>query len=547
MLELGQPLHAFDFSRIAGSKIVVRRANEGETIKTLDGVERKLGNVNLLICDADRPRAIAGVMGGEEGEITSSAETVLLESALFDPATVKHSATSVSLQSEAAYRYIRGVDKDLADFASMRAAHLLQKYASAKVLKGAVDVDNRPAEESKGVELRFDALRKLIGIDIDNKRAVDILKGLGLKVIGSEDVENAASVSFEIPSWRYDLEREADLVEEIARLNGLDAIPDTMPSAPSVSNLDETPFRAKKQLRAICLSLGFTEAMHYSFLSERELDAFDSSNREERLVIPDPVSAEYGVMRPSLLAQLYSSLGRNASYQAESAMLFEMGKVFSSKGGTPSEEERLSLGFFGPVGRESLRKRAPLGEEEALSWMKGTIERIISGMHAGKVVFQPSERAAFEKGATLAIILNGREVGVMGAVTPKMRHPYRMTTQMVLCEMQLPCLLKRYNATGKVSAPPQFPLVRRDISVVLKDNSVTHGQIMECIVKSGGKLLSKTELFDIFKIKGAGKSLAYSLEFRSPERTLTDDEVANAFTKIVEALKSVPGVEVREG
>ncbi len=549
MLELGQPMHAFDHTKLKDRAIVVRDAKDGETIKTLDGVERKLDPSMLVICDAERPNAVAGVMGGEDSGIAPGTKTVLLESALFETTSTKFTATKLGLASESSYRYIRGVDKDLADFASRRAAHLLQKYGNAKIAKGVIDVDNRVKPLNPDVTLDFERARRLIGIPVGNDGMVFILKALGLEPRETGTLyAGVKQVTFGIPSWRYDLSLEADLVEEIARIYGLDNIPDTMPSAPSVSSLSEAPFKAKAKVRETCLALGFTEAMHYSFLSKKELDDFDTRKAADRLVIPDPVSAEYGVMRDSLLPQLMGSLGRNASHQLESAMLFEIGKVFSNAGGTPSEAERLSLGFVGPVGRAALQRRAAVTEEEAVLWLKGAVEELVSRLHAGRVEFVAEDHPAFAKGAALAVKLNGRAIGVLGALSAKLRHPYRLTTQMALCEMDLKPLLKHVGETGRVSSVPQFPLVRRDIALVA-EASVKNADVENVIKKNGGRELTKVQIFDIFKskdLKDGRRSLAYALEFRSAERTLTDEEVGRAFQRIVDALKATAGIEVRE-
>lgn len=546
MLELGQPLHAFDHTRLAGRKIVVRCARDGETMKTLDGVERKLDSSMLTICDAERPNAVAGVMGGEESEIASGTRTVLLESALFDPCAIKHSSSALGIASEAAYRYIRGVDKDLADFASRRAAHLLQKCGAARIAKGVVDADFRSKPLNPDVALDFARVRSLTGMPVEDAEMVRILESLGLE---SRPGAAAGKAVFGIPSWRYDLELEADLAEEVARIKGLDGIPDAPPSAPSVSTLDETPFRAKSRVRSLCTALGFSEAMHYSFLSARELDAFDPRGAADRLVLPDPVSVEYGVMRDSLLPQMAGSLGRNASRQAESALLFEIGKTFSNAGGKPSETERLALGFFGPAGRADLDRRRPATEEEAVLWMKGAVEELAAGLKVGKVAFAPAAHPAFAPGAALAVRINGRPAGILGAVCAKLRHPYRMTSQMALCELDLKPLVAGCGGTGRFSPPPQFPCIRRDIAVAAAAG-VANADIETVIRKNGTSLLTGLALFDIFKGKGmkdGERSLGYSLEFRSPERTLTDEEAGKAFRSVVEALKAMPGVEVREG
>lgn len=532
LMELGQPQHAFDYKALKDRTVVVRCAKDGETIKTLDGVERKLDSTMLMICDAEKPNCVAGIMGGEESGISQGTKSVLLESALFEPTSTKCTATKLGLASESAYRYIRGVDKDLADFASRRTMHLLQKYGKAKIAKGVIDVDNRKLPLNHDVVLDFDRARKLIGIPVGNDAMVRILEALGLVCRKPHPYAADTRVAFGIPSWRWDLTMEADLVEEIARIYGLDNIPDTMPSAPSVSSLDDSQFRAKNRIRQLLCALGFSEAMHYSFLSQKELFTKDAM-----LVIPDPVSAEYGVMRNSLLPQLYQSLGRNAAHSTK-AMLFELGKVFflqdrGPQGKVPAEKEMLSIGFVGPVGRESLRTRVALAEEEVVLWMKGAVEELVAKLHAGHLEFLPGDHPAFASGACLKVKLNGKEIGVMGAVSAKMRHPFRLTTQMALCELETKLLTKNYDKLGRVSEVPQFPSVRRDVSIKPKAG-VTDAEIVALIRKNGGRTLVGVELFDVFK-----DSRAYALEFRSDEKTLTDDEVGSTFNAIVDALKSV--------
>ena len=550
MLECGQPMHAFDYTTLAGRRIVVRDARDGEQMKTLDGQARKLDPSMLVIADAEKPSAVAGVMGGEGSEIAAGTSQVLVESALFDCASVKHTASKLNLATESSYRYIRGVDKDLADWASRRAVHLLQKHGSAVVAKGVIDVDNRPRPLNPPVTINFERARRLIGIPVGNDAMVFILKSLGLKCAEEGLFAAKPEAAFEIPSWRYDLSLEADLVEEVARIYGLDNIPDTMPSAPSVSSLSDAPFRAKEKLRATCLALGFTEAMHYSFLSAGELDSFDARAKASRLALPDPVSADYGVLRDSLLPQLLGSLGRNASSaQLETAQLFELGRVFGrDAAGKPVESERLALGFVGPVGRGALDRRRAVSAEEAVLWMKGAVVELTSALHVGKVEFRSAEHPAFTPGASFEIVVNGRPAGVIGAVSRKLRHPYRINTQLVLAELAVAPIVKRVDALPKVSAAPSFPLVRRDVAFVAGPE-VTHEAVVKCVKKAGPKELTAVEIFDIFESKSLGKdkrSMAYSLAFQSADRTLKDEEVNGWFVKIVEALKTGLGVEVRE-
>ena len=545
MLEYGQPLHAFDYRKLAERTIVVRCAKAGEKITTLDGVERTLEPSMLVIADAAVPSAVAGIMGGAGSEIAVGTEHVLLESALFDPASTKFTAEKLGLSTESSRRYERGVDPDLADWASRRAVALLAEYGQATVAKGVIDVDGRTFKHGE-VKLRFERARAAIGVALSADEMVEILTSLKLSVVKRDD----ETATFKIPSFRLDLTLEADLIEEIARMHGLDEIPDVMPDLTAVSTLDDRPFYARARCRQLVLGLGFSEAMHYSFLSAQELDAFDTRGAARRAVLPNPVSADYGVLRDSLLPQLAGSLGRNASRQVESAGLFEMGRVFFVDAeGKPGEEERVALGLMGPFGRSAIDRRRAVSNEESLLWLKGAVETLVASLHAGQAEFARCEHPAMETGWAVEIVLNGERVGCMGLVSAALRHQWRMTLPMPLAELRLAPLLAGVSAVAAVKPVPQFPAVRRDIAFV-SDASVTHRDVIAAIRKAGPAELTGVELFDIFQSKEIGKgrrSMGYALAFRSPDRTLTDNEVNEAFAKIVQALKNELKVEVREG
>ncbi len=545
MLELGQPLHAFDHTTLKDRTIVVRRAHPGEKLRTLDGKDRVLDDSMLVIADAEKPTAVAGVMGGEETEIASATGTVLLESALFDAASVKFTATKLGMTSEATYRYARGVDRGLADEASRRAISLLVKYGGAKACKGVIDVDNRDPKPID-VALKYQRVNDVIGVAIAPERVDGILTSLGIAKV-SGDAEGAV---FRSPSWRYDLTCDADLIEEVTRMNGLDAIPEQLPSLASVSQLPEESYNAKGAVRHALLALGFTEAMHYSFLSQAELDAFEPGVKN-RLAIPNPVSAEYGVMRDSLLPQLIGSLGRNAARQVERCALFEIGRVFSkdAKTAKPVEAERVSFGMMGAFGRDALNLRAPVREEEALLWLKGACEALCEKLHAPHFGFFACEHPAFEEGYAVEICLGKRRVGLMGAVNAATRHKYRLNAPLVVAELDLAQLCKGLKTLPRLKPVPQFPACRKDIAFIAPD-TLAHETVVKTIRRAAPPELTDITLFDIFASKaiGSGKrSMGYSLEFRSAERTLTDAEVNVAFAKIAEALRQELHVEIREG
>jgi len=545
MLETGQPLHAFDLRRLSGQRIVVRRASENEVMRTLDGIERKLKDDMLVIADAEQAVAVAGVMGGEESEINAGgSESVLLESALFDPASVKFTASALGLTTESSRRFERGVDPDLADFASRRAAALLIEHAGAEAATGVIDCDYRNFTNTQ-VTLRFERTRQIIGCELSNQQMTSILESLGLKVVTS-DSEKAL---FSIPSWRLDLSLEADLIEEIARINGLDNVPSQLPRTAAVSMLDDRFFYDRKRCRELLIGLGFSEAMHYSFLSAAELDAFDKRTADQRAVLPNPVSADYGVLRDSLLPQLAASLGRNASRQVEVAALFEMGRVFQrDEQGVIHEDERISLGMIGAAGRVAIDRRRAVSNEESLLWLKGAVENLVAALHAGTLEFKSSDHPAMDAGWGVEILLNGESIGCMGVLAARLRHQWRMSLPMPLAEMRLEPLLAAVNKVDSVKAVPAYPAINRDVAFI-SDNQVSHNDVINCVRAVAPKELTKIELFDIFTSKEIGKgkrSLGYTLSFRSTERTLTDQEVNEAFMKIVKALKNELKVDIRE-
>ncbi|MDD4623287.1 MAG: phenylalanine--tRNA ligase subunit beta [Kiritimatiellae bacterium] len=544
MLECGQPLHAFDYRRLAERTVVVRRARPGEKIRTLDDVERALDAETLVIADAAEPSAVAGIMGGAGSEIAVGTEHVLLESALFDPASTKRAATRLGLSTESSRRFERGVDPDLADWASRRAVSLLVAHGAAKVARGMIDVDARAFRRGE-VRLRFSRAREIIGVNLPDYEMAEILAALGLEEI-TRDSESAL---FRIPSYRLDLTLEADLIEEIARMHGLGSIPEGAPEAAAVSALSDRDFRAKAFCRQTLLGLGFSEAMHYSFLAAQDLDAFDKRGRERRVVLPNPVSADYGVLRDLLMPQLAGSLGRNASRQVESAALFEMGRVFLlGADNVPAEEEHVALGMMGPWGRSALDRRRAVTREEAMLWLKGAVEKLAAAMCAGAISMRPAEHPAMEPGWCVEIMLGGEKVGEMGLLSAALRHQWRMSGPMPLAELRTAPLLAGFGRRREVRPVPQYPAVRRDIAFVA-GAAVRHADVEAAIRKAAPAELTGIELFDMFSSKEIGKgkrSLGYTLEFRSAERTLTDGEVNAAFVKIVKALKDGLGVEVRE-
>jgi len=546
MLECGQPLHAFDYHRVAEHTIVVRRAQAGERMTTLDSIARILDDKMLVIADPRAAVAVAGVMGGAGSEIAvGSTDAVLLESATFAAPSVKRTSTILNLKTESARRYERTVDPGLADWASRRATALLVQHGGATAAKGVIDADHRPAG-AKQIVLRFRRCREVIGVLLDEERMIRILSALGLRMVD----RSPDQADFAIPSWRVDLEIEADLIEEVARMHGFAAIPDQAPQSVAVAGADDACVRAMAQCRHAMLGLGFTEAMNYSFLSVPELDAFDNRHAARRLVLPNPVSADYAVLRDSLLPQLMGALGRNSARQTEAVMLFEMGRVFWREAADkPAEEERLAIGLCGPAGRGALDRRRPVANEEAALWLKGAMEALAAQLHAGVITLRATAHPGMEPDWAAEVLLNDQPIGVLGLVSNALRHPYRLTAPLALAELKLAPLLAGAGRIAPAQNVPQFPSVRRDLAFVAP-LSVKHGEIVAAIRQSGASDLTEITLFDIFESKEIGRdkrSLAYAFDFRSSSRTLTDDEVNHSLQKIIRALKETLPIEIREG
>jgi phenylalanyl-tRNA synthetase beta chain len=544
MLECGQPLHAFDYHRVAEHTLIVRRARADEKLATLDNITRTLDDQMLVIADPQAAVAVAGVMGGAGSEIApGSTDAVLLESATFAAPAVKRTSTLLNLKTESARRFERTVDPGVADWASRRATALLVQLGGATVARGLIDVDHRPAAPRQ-IALRFQRCREVIGVPLEVARMLHILTSLGLQT-ARQDADQATLI---IPSWRVDLEIEADLIEEIARLHGLDNIPDQTPQSVAVAGTDDAGFRAAALCRQTLLGLGFTEAMNYSFLSAAELDAFAPC--PDRLALPNPVSADYAILRDSLLPQLAGALGRNAARQVESVALCEIGRVFWRNGtGTPCEEERVALGLCGPVGRPLLDRRRAVTNEESALWLKGAVEALAARLHAGAITLRPVEHPAMEPGWCAELRLQDEPVGMLGVLRSAWRHQYRINTPVAVVELKLLPLLANVGRITPARHVPPFPAVRRDLALVAP-RTVTNGEIVATIKNTGVADLTEIALFDIFEAKGSGsdkRSLAYTIEFRSPSRTLTDEEVNLSLQKILQALKQQLPVEIREG
>ncbi len=545
MLECGQPLHAFDQPLLAEGRIVVRKATAGEPIKTLDEQDRKLTDDMLVIADGKQPVAVAGVMGGATSEISDGTTDVLLESACFAAPGIHYTSRDLGLHSESSHRFERGVDLEGVNWASERAAQLMQQHAGATLLKGVVDVypgKHKPAE----LVLRWARLDSLMGICVPREEAVAILMSLQIPVLAHDDEMCRVSV----PSFRHDLKREADLIEEVVRMYGLERIPDVAPLARVVPEANDEPTYAQAKCRDALISLGLTETMTYSFVSESLVNRFGKGNMDRRVVLPNPVSADYAILRESLIPQLVESLGRNMAHQVSDVAFFEMGQTFCKRSsGDLAEESRVALGLMGKVGRQGMAARKAATPEESFLWAKGVIERLCGLMHTAELTFAPSDHESMEQGACAVVRLGGKQIGVLGLLSEKIRHHWRMHEPVAVAELSLGPLLEHAFAAPVLKAVSTYPPITRDVAMILSDQ-VGHEQIVATMRKAGPAELGVIELFDIFAGKGIEKghrSLAYTLTYQSMERTLTDEEANGFHATVKAALRESLGADLREG
>ncbi len=545
MLECGQPLHAFDQSLLHEGRIVVRRFRAGEKLATLDGIDRPLGESMLVIADATRPVAVAGVMGGAGSEIHADTRTVLLESAYFKPQDIRATSKKLGLSTESSYRFERGIDIDRVEWASRRAAQLMADHAGATVAAGVLDVFPRPRSE-KTVSCRFERVRDLTGIDATGDQIAAVFQSLELPVVQRD--ANACTVR--IPAFRVDLDREIDLTEEFARIFGLDKIPAPSPRAELVPGADDRPIRAARRCRDILVGLGLREIMNYSFVADVLLNRFDPSDAERRLVLPNPVSLEQGTMRNSLIPQLAETLGRNLAHQIPEAGLFEMGRVFGvGSDGRPCEEDRLAVGLMGPVGRTGLDRHRAVEPEDMFLWVKGLWEQLTAALGVKDAAMRPAPRPYLEDGRAAELVIGGESVGILGLLASRIRKEWRMSNPAAVLEVRVAPLISRVFLGKTFSAMAAYPSVVRD-AAILVDRNVKHEDILQIVQKAAPKELERVELFDIFTGEGIGagkKSLAYSFTYRSLTRTLTDEDANRYHESVKGALKKELGVEVREG
>jgi phenylalanyl-tRNA synthetase beta chain len=566
MLESGQPLHAFDYHLLSAAQgqpqptIVIRRAADDELFKTLDGQERKLTGQMLLIADETKPVALAGVMGGQNSEINLNTVDVLIESAYFKPQSVRATSKKLDLRTESSYRFERGADVGICDWASRRAAQLILQTAGGSLAGGVVDAYPKPYEPRQ-IALRCQKVNELLGLSLTADQIEGYLAQLDLKVVGrkprpvGEQSSVAEPTTFRVPSYRVDLKREADLIEEVVRLYGVDRIAATPPRGAIGVNSFDSVHDQYSEARGILVGLGLFEAQGQTLISDSAAKLVTDG---AYVPLANPLSSDMNVLRPSLLPGLLDSLRHNVSRKLYDVALFELGRVFANSSTQGATNQTGGAGTFGEerrIGIALTGKRNPVfwtGEDREATFdiydLKGVVETFLEqfGVRGITYASRTEQSALFLESATIQL---GRfQVGTFGQLLPALARQYDLRDAVLLAEFNLDILVARRNVSKSFRSLPAFPPIRRDVAMVLPE-ATTHEAILQVIKQTKPANLESVELFDVFRGKNvpAGqKSMAYAFIYRSSERTLTDGEINAAHEKLIEQFRQKLQAVVRE-
>ena len=539
LLEFGQPLHAFDYDLLEDNKIVVRAANDGEVIKTLDDIERKLTTDDLLICDGKRPVALAGVMGGANTEVSENTTNILLESAYFDPVTVRRTSKATGLRSESSYRFERGVDPNAVVTALDRAAELIRELGGGEVATSRIDQYPEPIEPNE-VKMSLDRANRFLGTEISSEELTKIAKGLEFEELDS----NGDVYTYRIPTFRVDIEREIDLIEEAARLHGYGNIPTTLPRVAMSSEKLNVNKSVQDKLKEVFISSGFYEVINYSFEDHELLSLI---NKGDALKILNPLTTESSVMRTSMIPGLLKNAILNLNHQEQDLRLFEIGRVY-----LPIENKELPKEIRKLVALATGRRMLEFWGKEEFDFFdfKSILERGFDTLiDKEDVEFLDAREIGFlHPGKSARLVVKGTDIGYIGELHPDLIEKLDISKSLYVLEIDLDAIAFISKSKNKeFKSLPKFPSVRRDIAIIV-DESVPAAGILEEIDKIGSKLIEEAAIFDVYTgehVEDGKKSVAVSLQLRAADKTLTEEEVNKVQEKTLKKLGLALGAELR--
>jgi phenylalanyl-tRNA synthetase beta chain len=531
--EMGKPTHAFDLDLLEGGKIVVRRAADGETLKTLDGVERKLTSEDLVVADARKPVALAGVMGGYDTMITDKTRNVLIESAWWDPITIRRTSKRHGLHTDASHRFERGADFESTILSCDRVAELIIQAGGGQVAGDIIDHIARPIDQAP-VALRMSEVHRILGCRVTADDVVRILKRLGFDI--TPEKMDASEFTVQIPSWRLDVEREIDLIEEIARLYGYDKFPNTLP-AYSGSVIELPDAKKDTKLRSSLLGLGHNEAVSLTFISHEDARKFSSASTIE---VANPLSEEASVMRTSMLPGMLNMLAYNLNRGIANVRLFEAGKVYQYLGTLPLETKQVSLGATGSAVVPSVNQPA---RPYSFFDLKGDIETLLRAFEHESLNFDAQTARYYHPGRSARAVMNGVTVAQLGQIHPDVAAERKLRQDVFVGELYLDRLYNHELCEAKYQASPRYPAVERDFSFVFAD-TVVFEKIQVAVAALNIQELYSFVPVEIFRggaIPAGTYSVLLRAIFQSGERTLREDEVARWSAQIIQALEELGG------
>ena len=536
LFETGEPMHAFDLDKLESGEIIVRRSRAGEKITTIDGAERPLDDSVLVIADARRPVAIAGVMGGLDTEVTASTKNILLEAAFFDPVSVRRTSKKLGISTESSYRFERRVDTENIKRASDRAAALITELAGGDICEF-IDIGASGRPKKPPVALRYSRCGRIIGVDIAPAKIKKILVSLGLKARAS----SRDGLRLEIPNFRYDLKNEIDIIEEVARIYGYDNVPATIPQIVEDSARMPEEMVLDSKIRRCLTGFGMDEIITYSLLGKRELAS--ACIPDDNIVeIANPLTAEQEVMRPGLMTGMLNSLAWNMNRKTKDLALFELGNIYTRNGNAFSEKKRLSMALAGDRSSWQGDSR-PLGFYD----LKGIVEGLLSELGVTDISFKESRHDGFSTLACASIGIKGALAGTIGQVSKKTAANFDIKEKVYYCELCVSSILKHAALEKRFSALPKYPSVYRDISIVVPQ-AVTNAQLESLARDIGGPVLKTVILIDRYRgkqIPDGKTSLTYRLEYQDLKKTLTEKEISDVHARILGSLEKKFGAQLR--
>lgn len=553
MHELGQPMHAFDLDKLNGKRIVVRRANAGETITTLDEIERNLDSSTLAICDTEKPIAVAGVMGGLDSSITDDTSNVLLEVAFFKRENIRATSRKLNLSTEASYRFERGVDVENLVRASNRATELICELAGGTADE-LIDVypTNFKANNIRSNDISA-AVKRLTGLDVSTAESIRVLTALGLTMKAESEISDIRSQIYVVPSWRHDLAIEEDLVEEVARHAGYENIASELPPAFGAGEYQATEIR-EKLLRQTLVVMGFDEALSFSFIDKKFDGLFetapgliDENTADKYVTLQDSVVEGAVRMRPSLLPGLLDAVRLNFNHQRRDLRLFELGKVFaakSSEDNLPNEQESFGMVI---TGSEIQENRAMPARQFDFYDAKGAVEAALDAAGATDAEFTATNVKHLRIGQSAAITVGGKAAGYVGRLSDEIAATYKFKQPVYLAEINLQLVLDGPVASSAYRPLAKYPSVVRDVSFIAH-RKTAYADISGAILEQNYELCTNVMFVDIYEGKGLTgdeRSITIRLEYRSDERTLVEDEVESLHRQIVEQIENKLDIKVR--